>query len=82
MKKYSNHCYIHKEFLILLMKFDLNPRLLMKNSESIVSSTQDLRNTNLRYFVLILAVSLNLGNFYVYDNPAALQTKLQTVRNT
>lgn len=33
----------------------------------------------IRYFVLFLAFLLSLGSFFIYDNPAVLQTQLQNV---
>ena len=44
-------------------------------------SSKDIIKTNFRFFVLALALSLNLGSYFVYDNPAVLQTELQDVKN-
>ena len=49
------------------------------NQSILSSSFLDLRKTRLRYLALALAASLNLGSFFIYDNPAALQTQLQDV---
>lgn len=35
----------------------------------------------IRYFVLFLSFTLSLGSFFIYDNPAVLQTQLQKVYN-
>lgn len=52
---------------------------LMNNSFFLAVRDKDFIKTNLRYCVLVFASLLNLGNFFVYDNPAALQTQLENV---
>ena len=53
---------------------------MLSEKDSILSSpNKDLTKTNLRYAVLAFATCLTIGSFYIYDNPAALQTELQSV---
>ncbi|OMJ75613.1 hypothetical protein SteCoe_25203 [Stentor coeruleus] len=38
----------------------------------------NLKRSNIRYLALVLACLLTVGNFFVYDNPAVLQSKLES----
>lgn len=42
---------------------------------------KDLTRKNVRYLALVLACFLTVGNFFVYDNPAVLQSKLESVKD-
>lgn len=48
---------------------------------SIQSALQpaDLRQTKLRYIILLLCTAVIFGNLFVYDNPVALQNPLMDV---
>ncbi len=39
----------------------------------------DISKTNVRYYMLSLACFLCFGNYFIYDNPSALQTQLEDV---
>ena len=41
----------------------------------------DISKTNVRYYMLFLACFLCFGNYFIYDNPAALQPQLESVIN-
>lgn len=40
----------------------------------------DISKTRVRYYMLFLACFLCFGNYFIYDNPSALQTQLEDVR--
>ena len=40
---------------------------------------KDLTQTKWRYVSLVLASFMCFGSYFVYDNPAALQTQLESV---
>jgi len=42
-------------------------------------SKDDISKTNIRYYMLFLACFLCFGNYFIYDNPSALQTQLEDV---
>jgi hypothetical protein len=42
-------------------------------------SNDDISKTNIRYYMLFLACFLCFGNYFIYDNPSALQTQLEDV---
>lgn len=42
----------------------------------------DISKTNVRYYMLFLACFLCFGNYFIYDNPSALQTQLEDVNFT
>ena len=39
----------------------------------------DISKTRVRYYMLIFACFLCFGNYFIYDNPSALQTQLEDV---
>lgn len=39
----------------------------------------DISKTRVRYYMLFLACFLCFGNYFIYDNPSALQTQLESV---
>jgi hypothetical protein len=43
------------------------------------SNHQETPNTSIRWIILFLACCLLFGNFYAYDNPAALNIPLQVL---
>lgn len=43
------------------------------------STEYDVSKSKLRYLMLSLACLLCFGSYYVYDNPAALQSQLEEV---
>lgn len=42
-------------------------------------SANDISKTRIRYYMLFLACFLCFGNYFIYDNPSALQTQLEDV---
>ena len=42
-------------------------------------SGNDISKTRIRYYMLFLACFLCFGNYFIYDNPSALQTQLEDV---
>ena len=45
-------------------------------------SKNDISKTRIRYYMLGLACFLCFGNYFIYDNPSALQTQLESVNFT
>lgn len=43
------------------------------------SNKNDISKTRVRYYMLFLACFLCFGNYFIYDNPSALQTQLEDV---
>jgi hypothetical protein len=41
----------------------------------------DISKTRIRYYMLFLACFLCFGNYFIYDNPSALQTQLEEVND-
>ena len=44
-----------------------------------ITETKVLTKRSKRYWLLLFACSLTIGSFFVYDNPAALETQLKSV---
>jgi hypothetical protein len=42
-------------------------------------SANDIAKTRTRYLMLFFACFLCFGNYFIYDNPSALQTQLEDV---
>ena len=47
-------------------------------SPSVITS-KDPRETPFRYLILALVATLAVGSFYIYDNPAVLESQLKSV---
>jgi len=61
----------------------MNEEIKQENAEaSYKSGVKDLTKTNTRFYALFLLCLLCFGSYFVYDNPAALETKLKNVKTT
>ena len=51
------------------------------NSTPLVENTKfyDISRTNARFYMVFLSCLLCLGSYFVYDNPAALETHIEDV---
>lgn len=49
------------------------------NKSLIPFPIKDLTKTSLRYSVLSLIASIGIGSFFIYDNPAVLESQLKSV---
>ena len=62
-----------KTLFIKMNKDEMNSKITEEN---------DLTKTSARYVALALVCLIPFGNYFVYDNPSALQTQLQDVKVT
>lgn len=58
-----------------------NPLVINKSFVSDIEES-DHQNGPLRYLILALVAALGLGLFFVYDNPAVLESELKSVKAT
>lgn len=69
-----------------------NDRLLVASGQKVPDSAKtlgsikveeppinDISKTNIRYLMLFFACFLCFGNYYIYDNPSALQPEIMDV---
>ena len=55
---------------------------ILLEKESSTPDVIDPSTTSIRFYMLFLACMLCIGSYFVYDNPAALETQIKTVSFT
>ena len=48
-------------------------------NDSDSTNKDDISKTNIRFYMLFLACLITLGDYFIYDNPAALETQVKSV---